>query len=136
MQAVELMQALQEEKIDFELLPFDLEDILYSRYSKSVCDKFSLIDLNHLTKAPSPGILKGTEIAAKLYLKKILFDKYPMAIQMLSIPAVFVLTWTLSKTKFPATFLVSCVVFLPLIRCLSLGYLTKSWNETQMNGSR
>jgi hypothetical protein len=38
-----IIQKLDMEEMDYELLPFSLNDVIYSKFSKSICDGFSLI---------------------------------------------------------------------------------------------
>lgn len=132
-----LMQALEKENIGFELLPFDLEDIIYSRYSKSVCDKVSYIDLSHLSqKSSSIGFFRGFQVAIFLFLKKLMREKQTVGIQLLGIPAILFLALLLTHTKSAATFIATCANFIPVLRCLSLGYLTNYWNEAEKSKSR
>jgi hypothetical protein len=54
---MEVVKKLDREEFDYELLPFDLSDILYSKFSKSICDGFNKIDLGHIDKPKKPLML-------------------------------------------------------------------------------
>ena len=130
-----VIKKLDVEGFDYKLLPFTLNDILYSKFSKSICDGFSTINLSHISKPEKKNLfLNGFIAVAYIYTKRLILNKLRFIIPLLCLLLNLGVFWVKYKFTDKQTLQILslfCIAIVDSSRILTMGYLSKiSYSES------
>jgi hypothetical protein len=141
-----LIKLMEREGLDYELVPYELEDLVYSKFTRSICDGFEMIDLKHISP-PKKTVLKSFFNAywamGYLYIQKLKcrFTPFFIATTVYFLSFVFYVIHfgkarNSGSTDFTSGLITLMSRKLTMFRAMTSGYISKEVTREMVQGQR